>query len=135
MKKKFKVIIVIWIILTMVLLIMAINIERKKSKEDFFYTGMSYEVMLRKPDIYKGEAVKFTGSVTQVMESRYSTAIMLYIYDSIDDNYNVLYCDVPNKLTKNNRILVGDELTIYGIFKKLYTYEGVDENEDRKSVV
>lgn len=80
MKKKFKVIIVIWIILTMVLLIMAINIERKKSKEDFFYTGMSYEVMLRKPDIYKGEAVKFTGSVTQVMESRYSTAIMLYIY-------------------------------------------------------
>lgn len=84
-----------------------------------YNTGITYDQLARTPDDYKGEKIKFYGKAVQVMEGNDTTAVRL----AVDDNYDtILYCEVPKSLTKNNRILEDDYITLSGVSYGLFTY-------------
>lgn len=86
-----------------------------------YKTGISYNQLSRDPDLYKGEKVKFSGKVLQVMEDSDIVAIRLATKGGYD---NVIYLAVPNSLI-DSRILEDDRITIYGKARGLYSYESV----------
>lgn len=84
-----------------------------------YNTGITYNQLSRDPDEYKGQKVKFSGRVLQVIEGDYSTALRVATKGRYD---NVIYVQYLKGLVKS-RILEDDTITIYGTSAGLYTYE------------
>lgn len=84
-----------------------------------YNTGITYNQLSRDPDEYKGQKVKFSGRVLQVIEGDYSTALRVATKGRYD---NVIHVQYLKGLVKS-RILEDDTITIYGTSAGLYTYE------------
>lgn len=95
--------------------------EAKKAEEARGYeTGITYDQLARTPDDFQYEKVKFYGKVIQVIEGDSTNNYRL----AVDDNYdNIILLEASKTLTKNNRVLEGDYVTIHGVSYGLYTYE------------
>lgn len=129
MKNKLKIVVAILSIITAILIFMVVNMYNNGSKKDVSYSEvLSYDTMLRQPDNYKERPIVFDGLTFQVTESKNSTKVVLDTYKESEVSGNIMYCDVPKSLTKNNRIIEGDVIKIYGVFKKLYPYKTTDGN-------
>lgn len=88
-------------------------------------TNFSYDAMARTPDDYKGEKVYFSGTVLQVCEEatsedEYST----YRVATLNGYDDVVYLRFQN-YNSGSRILEDDNITFYGIYEGLYSYESV----------
>lgn len=96
--------------------------EAKKKEEEEkkgYNTGITYKQLVRTPDDFIGKKVKFSGKVVQVMDGDKETQIRLAVNGSYD---TILYCGYdPNIL--DFRILKDDQITIYGEFMGLYSYQ------------
>lgn len=89
---------------------------------------VSYKEIARNPDKYTGKQVKFTGEVSQVIESAWGTGVTLLVnvtkdeYGLYDDT---IYVDYTPKSSGEERILEDDIITIYGDFEGLTSYTSV----------
>ena len=93
--------------------------EAEEKAKQGYDTGITFDQLARTPDDYKGQKVKFSGEVIQVLESE--TEIDLRI--AVDGDYSkvILVYYVPNIVS--SRVLEDDYITIYGVSQGLYTYE------------
>jgi hypothetical protein len=86
---------------------------------------ISYSDLARKPDSYKGQYIKFTGEIIQVLESgkesQYRINVTKGEYDLWDDTVFVTY---QNK-DGNERFLEDDIVTFYGKYQGLLKYESI----------
>ena len=82
-------------------------------------TGITYNQLARTPDKFKGEKVKFTGLVIQVVEGDNETDLRIAVNDNYD---NVLYVAYDPKIS-DTRVLENDHVTIKGVSQGVYTYE------------
>lgn len=109
------------------------EIETTKEKEIFLsrdkstYTyDTTYEMLVRTPNDFLDSSVKFTGTISQIVgyDDEYDCFRM-----NVDDNseYNLLVVYPKNIIDFN--LLVNDNVTIYGGFIGMYTYETVLSNE------
>lgn len=91
--------------------------EAKKAKG--YETGITYDQLAREPDKYKGEKVKFSGKVIQVMEDSPTIKIRL----AVNDNYDtVLYGSYyPNIVS--TRVLEDDHITVFGTSEGTISYQ------------
>lgn len=80
---------------------------------------ITYDNLARTPDDYEGKAVKFKGTVLQVIDGTDEVDIRLAVNDDYDD---VLFCGYDPSIT-SQRVLENDTITIYGISANLYSYE------------
>lgn len=90
--------------------------ERSQERERYIKNAidLDYEKAIREPYLYKGESVKYTGKVTQLIREDFIT-FPGYIIHNGD---NVLFASF--KLPENSpRILEGDTVTFYGEFHGL----------------
>lgn len=95
---------------------------RREEEAKGYETGITYEDISRSPDKYKGEKVKFTGRVLQlVAEGTYSNEIRMSTDGNYDDVIFISYD--PGKL--DVRVLEDDNITVCGKFSKMYTYTTV----------
>ena len=101
-----------------------------EAKEKAGYdTGITYSQLVRTPDDYIGEKVKFKGEILQVMEDEKENQIRLSVHKSPYGWYNaeeVVYCGYDPSLTSGYRLLKKDIVTIYGTSVGLYSYEAVN---------
>ena len=100
-----------------------IESETLLSRDKSTYTNdITYDMLARTPDKYIDCPIKFTGTITQIIGSHdeYNCFRM-----NVDDNtnYNLLVI-CPEKILDFN-LLVDDNITIYGGFLGLFTYETV----------
>ena len=86
-----------------------------------YETGITFTDISRSPDDYIGEKVKFTGSVLQILEGSYSNEGRMSTKGSYDDVVYIMYD--PDIL--DVRILEDDEITVYGTFSRMVTYETI----------
>lgn len=86
-----------------------------------YETGITFTDISRSPDDYVGEKVKFTGSVLQILEGSYSNEGRMSTKGSYDDIVYIMYD--PDIL--DVRILEDDEITVYGTFSRMVTYETI----------
>lgn len=84
-----------------------------------YETGISFDQLSRTPDDFKGQKVKFTGHVVQVMEGSYKTELRVATSGKYD---NVIYCTYNSSITPS-RVLENDTITLYGVSKGLLSYE------------
>lgn len=82
-------------------------------------TGITYDNLARTPDDYEGKAVKFTGTVLQVIDGTDTIGIRL----AVNDDYNNTLFGAYNPIITSQRILENDTITIYGLSANLYSYE------------
>lgn len=87
-----------------------------------YETGITFEQISRNPDDYINKKVKFTGSVRQIVEG--DTGVNM-IRLATDGRYDDII--LAHYLTEiiDVRLLEDDEITIYGSFKGLMSYETV----------
>ncbi|MGN0529284.1 MAG: hypothetical protein ACI4IE_09135 [Eubacterium sp.] len=100
------------------------TVSKKKYKEQC--KKINYKDLARNPDNYKGEKVKFTGEVIQVIESSWDNSVEYRIAVSKEDwgysSDEVVY--VTYEMSENeSRILEDDIVTFYGEADGLCTYE------------
>lgn len=95
--------------------------SKKKKIKKGYDTGITYDQLVRTPDDYEGEKVKFSGEVVQVMEDDGTTAIRL----AVNEDYDNILIGVYDSNIVSSRILENDKVTIYGISTGLYSYETV----------
>lgn len=106
----------------------SLGIKTEEKPEDVpfnpadYTSAPDYEELARYPDSYKNGLYKFYGKVLQVSEGIFNTAIRLELHGDINQ---VVYCEVPNNLTENRRILEDDYVTMYGVYKGTTTYKTV----------
>ncbi len=96
--------------------------EAKKKEEEEkkgYNTGITYKQLARTPDDFIGKKIKFSGKVAQVMDGDDETQIRLAVNESYD---TVLYCGYDPKIL-DFRILQDDQITVYGEFRGLYSYQ------------
>lgn len=93
--------------------------EAEEEEEAGYDTGITYDQLARTPDDFKGEKVKFSGKVVQVVEGDTSNAIRFAVNSDYD---NMLYCEYDKDIV-SARVLDNDMITIYGISYGLYSYE------------
>lgn len=95
--------------------------ERLEEEAKGYETGITFEDISRSPDTYKGKKVKFTGTILQIIEGYVYNEARMSTNGKYDDviyiNYNTSIIDV--------RLLQNDEITVYGTFSGLYTYETI----------
>ena len=90
--------------------------EIKKGYE----TGITYDQLIRTPDEYMFELVKFKGEVVQAVEGNGSSNMIRL---AVNGSYKqILYCEYDKSIV-SRRILEGDNITIYGMSCGLTTYE------------
>lgn len=95
--------------------------EAEKKEKAGYNTGISYEQLARTPDKFKGEKVKFSGEVVQIIESSGSNYI--HIRFAVNGDYNdMLFCEYEKDIVQQ-RVLENDTITIYGVSHGLYTYQ------------
>ena len=91
--------------------------EAKKAKG--YETGITYDQLARTPDEYKGEKVKFSGKVVQVIEGGSDIQIRL----SVNDNYETILLGSYSPDIVSRRVLEDDHITIYGTSVGTISYE------------
>ncbi len=94
--------------------------EKAAAEAKSYETGITYEQLARTPNNYKGQKVKFSGEVVQVLEGTTETQLRLAVNGDYDC---ILFCRVPKAKTTNMRILEDDYITIMGVSNGLITYE------------
>lgn len=94
------------------------RIEAEEAKG--YETGTTFDQLARTPDDYESTKVKFSGKVIQVMEGEGTTQIRFAVNDDYD---NIIYAELSADLTKNNRVLEDDYITLSGISEGLLSYE------------
>lgn len=93
------------------------------ANKDSYSTDLTYETLARYPDKYKFERVCFKGKITQIIEANFLGEVTMRMNVDNDSDKN-LYVVFDEDLLDFN-LLVGDEITIYGEFKGLYSYTTV----------
>lgn len=89
------------------------------TNRDDYDTGITYDNLARTPEEYKGQYVKFSGTVVQVIEDEELTQLRI----AVDDNYdNIIYCGYEPSIV-SSRILENDTITIYGTSAGLISYD------------
>lgn len=101
--------------------------EAEEKEKKGYETGIKYDQLARTPDKYKGEKVKFTGEVVQVLEGNDYNEIRLSVHKTSSgwyDSDQIIYCAYkPNII--DYRLLEGDIITIYGISQGIISYESI----------
>ncbi|WP_206099954.1 toxin regulator [Oribacterium sp. C9] len=91
-----------------------------EAKEKLGYdTGITYEQLARNPEDYRGEKIKFTGTVLQVIESSSEIQLRLATSKGYDD---VIYCKYSPDIV-SSRILEDDRITVYGKSSGTVSYQ------------
>lgn len=85
---------------------------------------ITYESLLRMPDNYKEMKIQMTGTVVQVLEGKGELDLIVNV-ENADNTYLVCQSDVTDV-----RILENDEITFYGVYQGVYTYETVVGSEN-----
>lgn len=93
--------------------------EAEVKEKQGYNTGITYNQLSRTPDDYKGEKVKFTGEVIQVMEGSNETQLRVAINSNYD---NIALVSYTSNIV-SSRVLEDDQITLYGVSKGLYTYQ------------
>lgn len=97
-------------------------IEQAKKEEEArgYETGITYDQLARTPDDYIAKKVKFYGKIIQVLEGDNTNNYRF----AVEGDYNsIILLEASKSLTKNNRILEDDYVTIHGSSFGLYTYK------------
>lgn len=94
--------------------------EKAAAEAKSYETGITYDQLARTPNNYKGQKVKFSGEVVQVIEGTVETQLRLAVNGDYDC---ILFCRVPKAKTTDMRILEDDYITIMGVSNGLITYE------------
>lgn len=92
--------------------------SRAAEEAQGYETGITYDQLARTPDDYRGQKVKFSGTVLQVLEGSYLNEMRLATNGRYDDVVYAVYD--PNIV--DGRILEDDSITIYGTASGLETY-------------
>ncbi len=101
--------------------------EAEEKEKKGYETGITYDQLARTPDKYKGEKVKFTGEVLQILEGDEYNEMRLSVHKNSSgwyDSDQVIYCAYNPKIV-DYRILEGDIITIYGVSHGIVSYESV----------
>lgn len=86
-----------------------------------YETGITYDQIARTPDDFKGQKVKFTGKVLQVIEGSLTSDQAIRF--AVNKNYDaVLYGEYSSNIIPS-RILENDIITIYGKSNGLKSYQ------------
>lgn len=105
------------------------NTEEEEVKEEFnpsdYRKDITYESLMRTPDKYKDMKIQMTGEVAQVIEGEEELELRIYFEETYDCGYLVCDPDVTDV-----RILENDNVTFYGVYQGLYTYETVGGSEE-----
>lgn len=106
-----------------------IQAKESETKTEFnpsdYRKDISYESLTRTPDKYKGMKIQITGEVVQVIEEEDELDIRICLEGTADYIYLVCKPDVTDV-----RILDKDNITYYGVYQGLYTYETVMGGEE-----
>ncbi|MDO5397870.1 MAG: hypothetical protein Q4G33_08050 [bacterium] len=86
--------------------------------------GVAYESLARVPDGFVGLNLGYNGTVIQIQESNQLVEMRL----AVNNDYNSIIYAIYNKNIVAERVLEGDNITIYGSFDGLYTYTAVFGN-------
>ena len=94
--------------------------EEPKNLNDY-RKDVTFDDLSRKPKDYEGEYVSYTGEVVQLLEGEKENNLRI----AIDGDYNkIVYVGYfPN--TINERVLQGDNITIYGQYLGIIQYDSV----------
>lgn len=98
-----------------------LNTAKSALKEVFnpdSYSAVAYTDVARNPDTYKGEKLRFSGKVLQVMEGTSENNLRVATDGKYDD---VVFVGYDPKIMES-RILEDDFVTIYGECIGLYSY-------------
>lgn len=99
-----------------------------ESEYKSYCVNTSYETLSRNPEHYVGKRIHITGKVSQLISD---DGYMLYEDDNISgDTYMTMRWYVGFDHPDSNRILEGDTITFYGVFRGIKEYTsvlGVDE--------
>lgn len=87
-----------------------------------YRTDITYKSMCRKPDDYIDKKIKLHGWVISIVEDDNEKNNYLQIEDEIDYTSVIAY----DQSIVDVRILEGDEVTIYGVFKGLQKYTSIN---------
>ncbi len=85
----------------------------------------SYSEIARYPDDYKGAIVNFIGKVMQVTENGDDYILRVAVTNGTYGWDDYLWVEYTKRLPGEARILEGDIISLYGIFKGTVTYESV----------
>lgn len=88
-------------------------------EEKGYETGITYDQLARTPDDFKGQKVKFTGKVVQVLEDGAS----VYIRLAVDQNYDTILYGTYSSSLVGSRVLEDDIITVYGTSNGLKSYQ------------
>lgn len=102
--------------------------EQKAAQEAAEYDNsvITFDNLARNPDQFKGQKVKFTGTIIQVIEGWGKTQYRF----AINDDYNeVILLTIDEDMLKNGKILENDNVTIKGISEGTVDYKAVLGNK------
>lgn len=85
-----------------------------------------YRTLARDPEIYKGEQIKMSGQVVQVLESGNDVVLRVNVTPSDYGRYeDTVYVEYTRSSGAESRILEDDIIDMYGVFRGLKTYETI----------
>ena len=91
--------------------------------------NVGYEDLLRNPGDYEGTDIMFKAQIMQVMEAEIYDLNVQYLVKVTQGEYgfweDIVYVDYTRK-EGESRLLEDDIITIYGVYKGLYSYETVN---------
>lgn len=97
--------------------------ETLLSRDRMSYNNdLTYEMISRHPEKYKEKPCKFNCKVLQIIKESNDGVFARVVIDN-DYSKSAILAFLPEVL--DGRLLVNDELTMYGCFLDLYTYESV----------
>jgi hypothetical protein len=83
------------------------------------YKAAEYKAYARDPDKYKGDLIKITGTVIQVLEGDGTVDLRVAQNDDYDKVWYVEYFPEPG----DSRVLEDDTVTVYGYYFGILQYE------------
>ncbi len=98
--------------------------QYNESRKSFIEESKSfpYKDICRNPKKYENEKLSFTGEVIQTNDAIFHQILLI---STSYDGENIVYVEYKGEEYTDARILVGDEITVYGIFEKLTSYTTV----------
>lgn len=99
--------------------------ETAESEEAFKQKCVSYqyETLAREPERYRGELVRFSGTVRQVIERSGGYILRVALAADDSEKADILYAEYAPQEAGQARILEGDEVDLYGYFFGTVTYK------------
>lgn len=100
-----------------------LDAQKKQQEEEAakgYETGITYEQLARTPDQYKGQKVKFSGKVIQVIEG---SGEEIQIRLEVNDNYQTVLLGEYSSSIVSSRVLENDHITIYGTSVGTISYQ------------